>query len=589
MSDQHFASKDKFDVVILGSGIGGTLLGAILARNGVKVLILEQSTHPRFAIGESTVPETTQMFGILAKRYGVPEIEKLSNYQNVRTSVSSACGIKRNFSFIYHRQGEAQRPQEATQFPTWAPPFGPDIHFYRQDVDAYMLAVAIRYGAVVQQNIGVTEIEIDEKEVYIKTNRDDEYRASYVVDAGGFNSPIAKKFGLRETPCPMKTQSRSIFTHMVNVTPYDQCGADRSEHGLPSPFHQGTLHHVFDGGWMWVIPFNNHPTSTNSLCSVGISLDLAAYPKTNLTPEQEFKNIINRFPGIAKQFENAQSVREWIATERNQYSSKQAVGERFCLLPHAAGFVDPLFSSGLGITLSTINQLSDRLIKATANNDFSTQHFASLETWLFKNLNHFDRLVSCSYIAFSNFNLWNAWHRIWMLGSFYGLSSQVEILYRYEATKDPNAFGCYEMAPYRGLQALDFPEYAQLFNECATYVESVRAGTLLPDEAAEHIYKSLKNSELCPKPWQLAKSTQRFPGTLTLFPMLRLLTWGKFQSPAVVRKNFFVSGNLLHFSAIFWRVETDEFLRSINTILRMIRDTFFSWNQDYKKIIGKSH
>src|SRR5882724_11894699 len=107
-----------FDIAILGTGIGGTLLGAILARHGVKVVLFEQGSHPRFAIGESTIPETTILLRLIARRYEVPEIAHLCNFQQVRTHVSSACGVKRNFSFCYHRSGEHHRPEETTQFPT---------------------------------------------------------------------------------------------------------------------------------------------------------------------------------------------------------------------------------------------------------------------------------------------------------------------------------------------------------------------------------------------------------------------------------------------------------------------------------------
>ena len=53
-------TETLFDVAILGTGIGGTSLGAILAKNGLRVLLLEQTVHPRFAIGESTVPVSYQ-------------------------------------------------------------------------------------------------------------------------------------------------------------------------------------------------------------------------------------------------------------------------------------------------------------------------------------------------------------------------------------------------------------------------------------------------------------------------------------------------------------------------------------------------
>ena len=151
-----------YDVAILGTGLGGTLLGAILAANGLDVLLLEQGVHPRFAIGESTIPETTVLLRLMARRYGVREIAHLSNFHATRAHVSPACGVKRNFSFHHHRPGEPNDPRHTNQFLTWAPPFGPDIHYFRQDTDAYMLAVAARRGATVRQQTAIEEIRFDD-------------------------------------------------------------------------------------------------------------------------------------------------------------------------------------------------------------------------------------------------------------------------------------------------------------------------------------------------------------------------------------------------------------------------------------------
>jgi FADH2 O2-dependent halogenase len=41
---------------VIGSGIAGSTIALSLAAQGVKVLLLEHKKHPRFAIGESTVP-----------------------------------------------------------------------------------------------------------------------------------------------------------------------------------------------------------------------------------------------------------------------------------------------------------------------------------------------------------------------------------------------------------------------------------------------------------------------------------------------------------------------------------------------------
>ena len=41
----------KYDVAIIGSGIGGSTLASVLARQGLKVIVFEGVTHPRFTIG----------------------------------------------------------------------------------------------------------------------------------------------------------------------------------------------------------------------------------------------------------------------------------------------------------------------------------------------------------------------------------------------------------------------------------------------------------------------------------------------------------------------------------------------------------
>ena len=110
---------------------------------------------------------------------------------------------------------------------------------------------------------------------------------------------------------------------------------------------EGTLHHIFEGGWLWVIPFNNHAKSTNPLCSVGLMLDPRYYPiREEISPEEEFWQFIARFPTIKRHLAGARPVRSWIRTHRIQYGAKKIVGDRFCLLGHAAGFYRPTLLQG---------------------------------------------------------------------------------------------------------------------------------------------------------------------------------------------------------------------------------------------------
>ena len=66
--------RTHVDVTVLGSGIGGSTVAAILARQGISVAIVDAARHPRFALGESTIGETSFLLRMLAARYdGAPE------------------------------------------------------------------------------------------------------------------------------------------------------------------------------------------------------------------------------------------------------------------------------------------------------------------------------------------------------------------------------------------------------------------------------------------------------------------------------------------------------------------------------------
>src|SRR5262245_33564277 len=111
--------NERYDVTILGAGIAGTILATILARHGLKVLVLEEAEHPKFAIGESTIPEFTLRVRLAALRFDVPELSHMTNFYDVRDRLGSSHGVKRAFSFVYHRDGCEQDPHESVQVPTF--------------------------------------------------------------------------------------------------------------------------------------------------------------------------------------------------------------------------------------------------------------------------------------------------------------------------------------------------------------------------------------------------------------------------------------------------------------------------------------
>lgn len=226
-----------YDVAILGTGMAGTILGAILAKHGARVVLFDAGVHPRFAVGESTVPLTSLNMSFLSERYGLPELEHISSPENIAAHVGTTSGIKRAFGYAYHHKGKELDPQETMQVGTSAKD---ENHLFRQDIDAYLLYVAMRYGAHVHQGVKTEGVEITKDGVRLETSLGS-FHASYLVDGTGHNGVIARKYKLRQDPPQLQHHSRSLFTHMIDVGSFEDC----TTNFLSVPWDQTTLHHLF--------------------------------------------------------------------------------------------------------------------------------------------------------------------------------------------------------------------------------------------------------------------------------------------------------------------------------------------------------
>jgi len=471
-------AQHDFDVAILGNGLSGSLLATILGKQGVSTVLIDAEQHPRFAVGESTIPHTSLLISVLAEKYDLPELDDLVDANGLAKNVCTTCGIKRHFGYVFHRPGQTYDPKEGLQFGTSA---RDENHWFRQDIDAYLHNLAVHYGAVPRQKTKITGIEINESGVKLQTSQGEEIRARYVVDGTGYRSILADRFGLRENPTRLKHHSRTLFTHMVDVPPFDD-----AHNPLPISYHKGTLHHCFERGWFWVIPFNNNPLSTNPIISVGLTIDPRRYPKPEMAAEQEFNEFVQRYPSVAEQFKDGKAVRPWVSTGRLQYSSNKTTGYRYCLMSHASGFVDPLFSRGMFNTVEIIYALLDPLLEALKTDNFDEEPFRPVDAQQQLVLDYNDDLVNGSFISWNDFDLWNAWLRVFGLGTFLAEFHLMNGMSDYTRTGDPS----YLKGPTKNPIFCDFedPDYKAFFKASVETVEAVEAGRLDSQVAAKRIF-----------------------------------------------------------------------------------------------------
>ncbi|MGK7928570.1 MAG: NAD(P)/FAD-dependent oxidoreductase [Spirulina sp.] len=530
---------ENFDVIVLGSGLAGSILATILAKQGLKILSIDKGSHPRFAIGEAMTPDTDLMMSILSYKFSIPELGYLSSFEGICDNISpSFCGLKRSFNFIYHREGCQQSLQEYNKVGVRS-----SSHLFRQEIDRYMAETAVKYGAQLLENTQIKTLKIESDGVQIETEQGESFRGQYLVDSSGYKSLLSQQFDLREKPTRFKTQSRSLFTHAIGVKNYDDCLSQSHDDSTSLAWYQGTLHHIFDGGWMWVIPFNNHERSTNPVCSIGLTLDLRRFPNAQASPEQEFKEFLGRFPGVAVQFEDAKPIRNWVQTQRLQYSSHSCAGERFYLLPHATGFIDPLYSFGLVNSCTIILPLISRILKALSENRYHREQFADVEELQQKLFDYNDDLANCSYISFRDFELWDTWRRVWLLGTFMrqmkaGLKHRLKILAGrgQQLTQMPDNDRLALLTPsYEGLSD-------RFFEKATETVENVESGNLTPQEASRIILAEISALDCLPNNyWKLGDSQQKNIDTESPFcrtEFWRFLSWIRTAQNPRVRQYF---------------------------------------------------
>lgn len=556
------------------------MLACILARHGISTLLLEGASHPRFTIGESLIPETGLRMRIVAEKYGVPEIGWIGTFHKIRNHVSSNCGVKRSFGFMYHRAGEENRPEEINQFGTLAPPVGPDSHLFRQDTDAFLAVLSVKYGATFRSQTRISDIKFGDDEVELRSADGETYRARLLIDASGMRSMVSDQLGMRDEVPRFRTDTRTIYTHMMGVRSADLLLNARDRRGLISPLGQSTMHHVFDGGWMWVIPFSNHRAATNPLTSVGLMLDRRKFPDPQGTPEQEFSRVISAFPTIARHFAEADAARPWIRSGRIQYSSPHLIAPRLIQLPHAAAFIDPLYSSGMSVLLVAVDLIAEALLKAVADNDYAIERFKFMEDVVNRGFDHYDTIVSGSFDSFADYNTWNAWNRNWVMGSLLGTFGPLALLMHYHKTKDRSYLEKTTEPSRMGVLGSHLPGVVDLARASRADMDAAIAGEITHKEASERIFARFRTADFLPPYMGFGDPAKTATATFTLLPGARHVTWYRMHGDAVYRDN--CTFPLLTYARDGAAFALEEARYAWRRSFSSMRDIFFADNSDWR-------
>ncbi len=350
------------DVAIVGSGFAGTLAALALRRRGRRVALLERGRHPRFAIGESTTPLANLLLETLADRYDLPRIRAFAKWGPwQREHAAVAVGLKRGFSFFFHRPGEpfSDGQDHARQLLVAASPRDEiaDTHWYRQAFDLALVREAQAAGVIYLDDTQLDDVRDGGSRLSLVGTRRGQavnVTADFVIDASGPRGFLATRLGLDAGPLRWMPPTQGLYTHFEEVALWETVAPPGA--APPYPPDAAALHHVFPGGWIWALRFNNGLVSAGAALTDGLAAEVAAEDGA-----PTWDRLIARLPSVREQFAAARAARPFVHVPRLAWRCRDVAGERWALLPSAAGFVDPLLSTGFALTLLGVLRLLDVL------------------------------------------------------------------------------------------------------------------------------------------------------------------------------------------------------------------------------------
>ena len=319
------------DVVIIGAGPGGSLAATFLSKMGYQVVLLEKKKHPRYHVGESLIPD----FWRYCDEAGVSEKIEAEGFIKKEGGNVEWDGVMRKIEFKSFKRRA--------------------LHVERDRFDEILIQHAREQGAQVFEEIAVLRADFDNDQGSQVTYKPvgekatGQIKCRFVIDASGQNAVIGKQLGLRQVDDAFRFLS--VWGYFEGASYLGADGAVYSAEqvkAIPPTTYVTSIPEADNLGWAWHIMLQKRT-------SVGLVLPrelVKTTKKKGESWENFFLGQCQKLPRMNQLLSSGKFCQGSVSSIADySYRSTQLTGPGFFLIGDAAGFIDPIFSIGVVLSM----------------------------------------------------------------------------------------------------------------------------------------------------------------------------------------------------------------------------------------------